>query len=358
VSGFRGDLYRGSLDVMARGQARSGAFVASPTFPTYRFCWIQDGAFVALAMDEAGEHDSAAAFHRWVAGVVARRRSTVERLEQGPPDVLTEADVLHTRYTLDGDDGTEPWSNFQLHGYGEWLSALARHLGGARTPPGEFLSAVNLVVRYLALLWDRPCYDCWEEFPDRIHPATLANVAGGLRRAATLLDDPDPAALAGRIEERIMARSTTADGAMAKFEEPHDDAVDGSALLAIGPLGTFSPGLPLVAATVRRIEADLVADGGGVHRYLEDEFYGGGLWLPLSSALAWMQATLGNTDRAREVVEWMEGTADDRGNFPEQVPRRLRKPDRFRPWVERWGPVANPLLWSHAMYVLARRALA
>ena len=349
------DLDRASVEVMARGQHQSGAYVASPTFPTYRYSWIQDGSFIAMAMDEAGEHGSTAAFHRWVAGVVARRRPTIERLARVPPHELTDSDVLHTRYTVEGEEGTEPWSNFQLHGYGEWLSAVARHLDRTGSPRQELLPAVGLVVRYLTVLWDRPCSDCWEELRDRIHPATLAPVAGGLRRATALLDDAGPAALAGRIEDRIMTRGTTTDGAMAKFEEA--DVVDGSALLAMGPLGTFASGHPLVEATVRRIEADLVADGGGVHRYLDDEFYGGGLWLPLSGALAWIRAALGHTDRAREVIGWMEGTADDRGNLPEQVPRHLRKPDRLQPWVDRWGPVANPLLWSHAMYVLARRAL-
>jgi hypothetical protein len=26
------------------------------------------------------------------------------------------------------------------------------------------------------------------------------------------------------------------------------------------------------------------------------------------------------------------------------------------PWLERWGPVATPLLWSHAMYLIAEVA--
>ncbi len=28
------------------------------------------------------------------------------------------------------------------------------------------------------------------------------------------------------------------------------------------------------------------------------------------------------------------------------------------PWVERWGPVATPLLWSHAMYLIMEEACA
>jgi hypothetical protein len=28
----------------------------------------------------------------------------------------------------------------------------------------------------------------------------------------------------------------------------------------------------------------------------------------------------------------------------------------IEPWVRRWGPVATPLLWSHAMFVIAEAA--
>jgi hypothetical protein len=27
------------------------------------------------------------------------------------------------------------------------------------------------------------------------------------------------------------------------------------------------------------------------------------------------------------------------------------------PWIERWGQVASPLLWSHAMYLIAEHEL-
>src|SRR5438477_11380691 len=103
---WRMDLDRASVEVMVRGQHQSGAYWASPPFPTYRYSWIQDGSFIAMAMDEAGEQGSAAAFHRWVAGVVARRRPTIGRLGRGRPYELTDSDVLHTRYTVEGEEGT------------------------------------------------------------------------------------------------------------------------------------------------------------------------------------------------------------------------------------------------------------
>jgi GH15 family glucan-1,4-alpha-glucosidase len=105
---------------------------------------------------------------------------------------------------------------------------------------------------------------------------------------------------------------------------------------------------------VDRIEAGLVAEGGGVHRYRGDRFYGGGLWLPLAGALSWIHAELGNAARAAQVLAWMEAAANKDGTLPEQVSRHLLAPGHLRPWVDRWGPVATPLLWSHAMYLIAR----
>jgi isomaltose glucohydrolase len=37
--------------------------------------------------------------------------------------------------------------------------------------------------------------------------------------------------------------------------------------------------------------------------------------------------------------------------MPEQVPDHLLAPSERQAWIDRWGPVAHPLLWSHAMYL-------
>jgi hypothetical protein len=35
--------------------------------------------------------------------------------------------------------------------------------------------------------------------------------------------------------------------------------------------------------------------------------------------------------------------------LPEQVDGHLLAPEYRQEWIDRWGPVATPLLWSHAM---------
>jgi len=302
-------------------------------------------------MDQVEAHDSALAFHRWTSRTLLRQESKVAALEAEPMITLDDRTILHTRFTVEGQEGTDQWPNFQLDGYGFWLSALARHVALARSDLHEFQPAVELIVRYLTLLWDRPCFDCWEEFPNYRHPTTIAAIAGGLRNAAALLDDPGPAQQADRIMKWFLANALLGD-ALAKFER--GTTVDASALLVCGPFGPFSTSDRVVEQTVERIELELVKETGGVRRYLGDEYYGGGLWLPLSGALSWIHAERDNWSRAAEILQWIEDAADPSGSLPEQVSHHLMVPTGFRYWTDLCGPVAKPLLWSHAMYLIAR----
>ncbi|MGH2368491.1 MAG: glycoside hydrolase family 15 protein, partial [Chloroflexota bacterium] len=55
-------LAANSVELILRHQASSGAYLASPDFPVYRFSWLRDGAFIADAMSRAGHSASADAF--------------------------------------------------------------------------------------------------------------------------------------------------------------------------------------------------------------------------------------------------------------------------------------------------------
>ena len=125
-------LFQRSIEIIQVNQGPSGAYVASPNFPTYGYCWFRDGSFIAYAMDLAGQRESSARFHAWAADAVNARadlaRRAVVKARRG--ESLTGADVLHTRYTLDGQDATgEVWPNFQLDGFGTWLESLSMTSG-------------------------------------------------------------------------------------------------------------------------------------------------------------------------------------------------------------------------------------
>jgi GH15 family glucan-1,4-alpha-glucosidase len=351
------DLRRTSVDLILRNQDASGAYVASPNFPTYAYCWFRDGSFTAYAMDLAGRPDSAARFHGWAAQAVNARAATISRaldkVRQG--QALSGADVLHTRYTLDGQDAArEVWPNFQLDGFGTWLWALAEHARLSGGPlPADWMLAAGRVADYLAALWPQPCYDCWEEFPDRLHTHTLAAIYGGLQAYGRLASADHSATLAA-IRQFIFERQRHG-GYFVKFAG--STAVDGSLLGLATPYRVVEPGDPAMAATLARIKADLDC-GGGLHRYAADTYYGGGEWVLLNAWLAWHYAELGEAAQARAALGWVEAQADALGQLPEQVPAHLNDASYLRPWQERWGPAANPLLWSHAQYLIAAAHLS
>ena len=88
-----------------------------------------------------------------------------------------------------------------------------------------------------------------------------------------------------------------------------------------------------------------------MHRYLADTFYGGGQWPLLGCMLGLAYARSGNRAAALRHLAWAAGTVGPDGSMPEQVADHLLDPSRRDEWTERWGPVARPLLWSHAMYI-------
>jgi GH15 family glucan-1,4-alpha-glucosidase len=48
----------------------------------------------------------------------------------------------------------------------------------------------------------------------------------------------------------------------------------------------------------------------------------------------------------------MEAQAGEGGWLPEQVSIDVNNESMIVPWVEKWGPSAVPLLWSHAEYLI------
>ncbi|MEP6896004.1 MAG: glycoside hydrolase family 15 protein [Chloroflexota bacterium] len=357
------DLYQRSLEIILENQSASGGYIASPNFPTYHYCWFRDGSFIAYAMDLAGQHESAQRFHQWVAGRVNERKDLVcmglAKARAG--EKLTEAEILHTRYRLDGTDGgSGNWPNFQLDGFGTWLWALNEHrkLNPATDLSKDLLDAAELVADYLSELWRLPNYDCWEEFPEHIHPHTLAAIYGGLQAHAELTGK-NHQPVTDAIRKQLLAEAETF-GHFVKF--PDAPAVDASLLGLAVPYGVVAVDDPIMLKTVEYVELTILHDGG-VHRYAKDSYYGGGAWILLTAWLGWYYSELagkrpdlanGLQQNIQTCQSWIETHTQENFVLPEQVAESLNAPDYYPTWVERWGEVASPLLWSHAKYIIFR----
>ena len=174
-----------SIATIERQQHPSGGYSASPNFVVYRYCWLRDGSFIADAMSRVGRTASADAYFRWCALVMRARAghiaSIVERARHG--DLVTDVELLPTRYELDGRDGVEPWANFQLDGYGLMLHTLVAHAQRGGPSLATYGDVIAMTVDYLTTFGTRPCFDWWEESPQYRHTSTLVAVWAGLRAA-------------------------------------------------------------------------------------------------------------------------------------------------------------------------------
>ncbi len=362
-------LYQRSLRVILDNQQQGGAYLACPTMPDYQFSWFRDGAYIAYALTLDGEKsslsykgsmaaqwESAARFHAWCADVINRRAEQIERCieraKNGQPPVL--ADTLNARYRPDGEEGPDDWPEFQLDGPGTWLWSLAEFVRRTRINPLPLAweQAVALAARYLAALWQTPCYDCWEERGNDLHISTLGAIYAGLTAAQRLVPGLALGDIPQQIREFVLKHGLTPGGELAKSVGL--DRVDANLLSVAVPHGLLSPDDPVMRRTVARIERELHAPNGGVHRHLEDVYYGGGVWVLLALWLAWYYLESGDVQRADDLITWSEKQADSDYHLPEQVNTTMLAPAYYEAWVARRGPIANPLLWVHAKYLIVR----
>jgi GH15 family glucan-1,4-alpha-glucosidase len=349
------DLGIKSIAIIRENQEGNGAIIACPSFPTYRYSWLRDGSFAAWAMLREGHADSCRSFLRWVGGVICAQEKEIRELSLRPAGNVGTERWLPARYAADGGAMDDEWPNHQIDGYGAWLWCLAeyRRASGDESLCRELAPSVELTVEYLARTWQEPCFDCWEENGTRVHSSTLACVYGGLSALRAFHASPTAESVASRV--RAFLLHNTVDGRFRKHDGT--DSVDASLLWLSLPFGVVEPDHPLMQETVRHIESRLLFRGG-VTRYPEDTYYGGGRWLILSCWLGWHYARTGRTAEARIMLAWVAAQADAEGNLPEQVSTDVIDPTMIEPWVKRWGPVARPLVWSHAMYLVLKRELA
>jgi GH15 family glucan-1,4-alpha-glucosidase len=259
------------------------------------------------------------------------------------------------RFALDGSNVVDDWPNFQIDGYGTWLWSYGQHLlsTGRDGLPEEFRSSVERVGRYLDAFALTPCFDVWEENGSALHTSTLACVYGGLTAAARLLEDKELAERAESVRAQVR-ESATRLGRYVKSTESDD--VDASILWLSTPFCVIEPDDRYFAETVRTIEERLSLDGG-LRRYPTDTYFGSGAWPVLTASLGWHYAAVSELDAARLSRDWVTARFDDEGRLGEQFGGERRDAEHYNEWVERWGPPAKDLTWSHAMYVVICAAL-
>ncbi len=254
------------------------------------------------------------------------------------------------RFTLDGAVVVDGWPNFQIDGYGTWLWSLGRHLESVHSPglSPELRISVDRVARYLEAFALSPCFDVWEESGSAVHTSTLASVYGGLVHASELLGDTRFLETAVAVRAALLGNATRL-GYFNKSSESND--VDASVLWLDVPFQVVSPDDPKFARTVAMIQDQLTLDGG-LRRYPSDTYFGSGAWPVLTASLGWHYASSGDFSEAERCLEWIVSHFDSEGRLGEQFDGERRDRRHYDEWLDRWGPPAADLTWSHAMFVI------
>ena len=346
-----------SVSRILANQTPSGAIVASPDFTQYHYSWLRDGSFVAYALDVVGAHEAADRYHRWVSDAVATIGplidDVIDRRKVG--GVIDPLHMPPARFSVDGTTVLDGWPNFQIDGYGTWLWSLGQHLAltGASSMSDDLRSSVARVAQYLVTFATVPCYEVWEESGTAVHTSTLACVYGGLTSAASLLNDESLLESAESVRAHVMDDAVAA-GIYVKSTENSD--VDASTLWLLAPFRLVDIDDATFIRTVDAIESRL-GFAGGIRRYATDTYFGSGWWPVLTASLGWHKLVIGDLEGARRCRDSIDEHFDEMGRLGEQFGGEQRDPDHFAEWVERWGPPAQDLTWSHAMFLVLLDAI-
>jgi GH15 family glucan-1,4-alpha-glucosidase len=351
-----------SIRIIKANQAGSGAYIASPNFRVYDYSWFRDGAFIAEAMSVSGENESALDFHKWATRVIIEREekiaSLIRRGMQG--EKIANDEHLHCRYTVEGKESSEQWTNLQLDGFGTWIWSLDKFIERGNVLPLATYRAVETLIGYLGTFWKIDTYDWWEESYGHQHVANLGSIAAGLERSSKWIHISDAsrksaADTAKEIMELIRDRGVF-DGRLAKWID--GNGLDASLIALVAPfelLTSKGSDENVAKTTIEAVASELGMFG--TYRHRDDWYFGGGKWPLLSCFLGLGYISLGESEKAQAILDWVATLTNEVLELPEQLEEPLLQPDKRAQWIEQWGEPAVPLLWSHAMYLSLYSAL-
>lgn len=373
-------LYRRSVllfHLMANPE--TGSILAAPEFDEaftrcggYAYCWGRDAAYITVAFDRAGLTDLAAVFYRWAARAQSPDGSWQQRHYHDG--------FLAPSWGLQIDEGGSILWGLWQHYRATGNRALLEELWLTVEKGAEFLLAFRDPETGLPL----PSRDLWEE-REGVHTYSAAAVYGGLVGAARIAETLGHGHHARRWQEAadalrraVLTRLWNAEAGVfyrsvrlrvdretyehadvpgkrvvrtwkgyTRYELPVDPVIDVSLLGLAVPFGLLSPHDERMHRTAEAVARHLTVPGvGGLKRYEDDTYAGGNPWILTTLWLALYDIAAGNRERARALFAWAVEHRTPLDLLPEQVHRKTGEPA----WV-------IPLTWSHAMFVLAVRAL-
>jgi glucoamylase len=385
------ELIQVSKEVIEDGSLENGAIVAANSDKTiypattqdYRYVWVRDAAYVCMAADLLGLRDIPERFFDWCLNRAEDFKGTglfsnaynvngtihgtlISPNEPRVPRHLRESciDLIHY--------GTQ----FQPDQSGSLLIAISHHIKHFNAEVSKFEKVIEKTAFGICRAWKGdsfvlPCYDLWEErciFPKQrgFHTYSLAMCIAGLRAAIELLGKKkkwlqtkkqmsDAFAKVYSNSTKFIPR-TYRNGATAKNRKTSSDNLlpDSSLLGLVYPSGVLDENDEKMKRTVQGIIKSNMTDGGGLLRYPGDRYCGGVRkgWVTLTGAGTWPLLSF-----------WMSiyySLCGDNKNAKTFFDRPLERINKYIPeqiFEDKSRPSISPLIWSHAMFVIAAKFL-
>jgi len=346
------NLIASSRDVIRDAVLENGAIVAAntdePYYPReaadYRYVWPRDAAFTALAAERLGIPAAERFFH-WL---------------QDKPEDFQKDGLLYGNYSTNGRIGTMG-RQFQPDQMGTVLWAIASYAGSDREKALPFRELVEQTANGLTAAWNSTSFlpntvDLWEDGfrqtssrMDNNFTYSLAACCRGLLLAHDLFPNKLWKQAAQQMEKRINDAYNEKRGYFLRNHGKIDDPnIDASLIGLVWPFDVVEANDERMISTLEHIERAIVVDGG-VHRFQFDYFdsegsawEGGGAWPVLNFWMSIVLAKAGDRERAEAYYHWVVDRVTK--YIPEQI-----FPD-FRIGI-------TPLVWSHAMFILASSEL-
>lgn len=274
--------------------------------PQWRYAWPRDNAFIAVALAEIGDLEGALRELRFFQEVQRTGAWLPARLDPW------------TRAVPDGRpaqlDGTAwmLWAGRMLLEAGATPQALAELL------PLWSRSADVLLASLGADGLPPVSPDYWEVDEDGLTLGVAASVLAGLDSAALVLDRLGDSTRGQRCHEAAERLARLIPGVFGPGYPRHPRADDPCASVAFlaPPIASSGRQLPGVADALAVAELGMRRPGGGLAPGAG--WRGDGIsWTPETALVALGWAGLGQKERARALLEWLQGHRTDAGSIPE-----------------------------------------
>lgn len=350
------NLITASEDIIRDCALENGGIVAANAtkneYPkaakNYFYVWPRDAAFACIAADVLGLENVQENFFNWC----------LNRAEG-----FKENGLLYEKYY---PNGLKALPNFQPDQTGTVLFAVWHHYKEDITPrasKSRFHELIRIAGNGICSAWKKDHFslvtnDLWEErfcFPDlnENFSYSLAACIKGLRCANAVIPDRKWIDTADEMKKRLDQHFR--DYFIRSFGKLSDRRIDASAMGLVYPFEVYDADDPRIVATITEIEKKL-RNNGGLHRYEHDEYdgwmyellhrkKGAGAWPLLNFWMAIYHSIKGNKASAEKYYYWVLEKIEDGDCIPEQI---------FDNEIQ---VSVSPLLWSHAMFVVASKYL-